>query len=118
MARERPARYADGGYATVGESFRTDMAGRARDRAISGQALVVKQRLAERALRLAVGIGRGKRDRGRTAEFLLQRGEVVTLRESCGAPNKRSAQERRRNQYTTRCQRPNRPAHINLPTES
>src|SRR4051812_27942512 len=118
MARERPARHADGSHAAVGKSFRTDMTGRARNRAIGGEALVVKQRLAERALGLGIGIGRRKRDRGGTAEFLLQRRKIITLRESRDATNKRSAQERRGNQSTNRGLRPSRPAHINLPMES
>src|SRR3954449_4164063 len=118
MARERPAWYADGGRATVGESLRDDMAGRARDRAIGGKALVMKQPLAQRALRFAVRVRRRKRDRGRTAEFLLQLSEIVTLREGRDATNKRPAQERRGNQSTKRCLRPSRPAHINLPMDS
>src|ERR1700741_4990766 len=118
MARERPARHADRRLAAVRETFRAHMAGRAREGAVCGQALVVEQRLAKRALCLRIVIGCRERDRGRTAEFLLQRREVIALRKGRDAANERTAQERTRNQPTNGTSRPSRSTHINLPTWS
>ncbi|MEA2870947.1 MAG: hypothetical protein QOH67_923 [Hyphomicrobiales bacterium] len=91
------------------------MAGGASGAAVGGEALVVEQGLAERALRLGVRIRRRERNRGGPAEFVLQRPEIVAaLRQRRDGADERAADKRRNGMPL----RGAKPAHISLPTES
>src|SRR5262249_39504569 len=73
MAFERTAGHATSLHFAVGETFATLVATCARQAAVDRQALVVEERLAERALLLREWIGGGKRPAGRAAKRCLGR---------------------------------------------
>src|SRR5262245_42161077 len=129
MPFERTAGHTAALYLAVGEALAALVTARASEAPVDGEALVVKQGLAERALLLRERIVGGKRHRRRTAERRLDRGQRIrrTCR-GCVQPRSReqhegraradhAAGQKRRREQARRNRRAHR-AHISLPAAS
>src|SRR5262245_62907503 len=129
MAFERTAGHATSLHFAVGETFATLVATCARQAAVDRQALLVEERLDERALWLREWIAGRKRHARRSAKRCLERGKLIRR-----SRRRRRLQDRGRNQRS-RCRadhsarqkrrggkaHPDRrahPRHISLPPAS